>query len=154
VADQELLAQIMTDRNDRAHGYAIPEGLLADRWIPHLHRDAENLLPRPFREVVEATAHPFALAIRDLASDHMVARRVVTMGDAAAIPRPHTAASTSKAAGNALALVDALQASPADVPAALARWEPNQIVLGRYLRRQGSQTGDYLLYHRPPTGRV
>ena len=72
VADERLLAEIMTDRNGHARGYAIPEGLLADKWIAHLHRDAENLLPLPFRQVVEATAQPFAQAIRDLASDHMV----------------------------------------------------------------------------------
>jgi 2-polyprenyl-6-methoxyphenol hydroxylase-like FAD-dependent oxidoreductase len=121
---------------------------------PASSRDAENLLPRPFREVVEATANPFAQAIRDLASDRMVASRVVIIGDAATIPRPHTAASTSKAAANAHALAAELQTSPGDVPAALTRWEPNQIALGKYLRRQGSQTGDYLLYHRPPIGRV
>ena len=55
----------MTDRDGRTRGYAIPEGLLADKWIEHLHREAENLLPLPFREVVEATAQPFAQAIRD-----------------------------------------------------------------------------------------
>ena len=122
--------------------------LLAQRWIEHLRRDAENLLPLPFREVVEATKEPFAQAIRDLASDHMVAGRVVIIGDAAAIPRPHTAASTSKAAANALALADELHASADDIPAALARWEPPQVALGRHLRRQGSQIGNYLLFHR------
>ena len=148
VADEHLLAQIMTDANGYQRQYAIPEGLLAERWIEHLHRDANNLLPLPFREIVEATKEPFAQAIRDLASDHMVAGRVVIIGDAAAIPRPHTAASTSKAAANALALADELQASPDDIPAALARWEPPQVALGRYLRRQGTQSGDFLLFHR------
>jgi 2-polyprenyl-6-methoxyphenol hydroxylase-like FAD-dependent oxidoreductase len=154
VADESLLAEIMTDRNGRARGYAIPEGLLAERWIAHLHRDAENLLPLPFRQVVEATAQPFAQAIRDLASDQMVAGRIVIIGDAAAIPRPHTAASTSKAAANALALADELQASPGDVDAALARWEPQQVALGKYVRQQGSQAGNYLLFHMPPFAKV
>jgi 2-polyprenyl-6-methoxyphenol hydroxylase-like FAD-dependent oxidoreductase len=154
VADERLLAEIMTDRNGRARGYAIPEGLLADKWIPHLHREAENLLPLPFRQVIEATVQPFAQAIRDLASDQMVNRCIAIIGDAAAIPRPHTAASTSKAATNALALADQLQAFPDDIPAALARWEPDQIALGKYLRLQGSQTGDYLLFQRPPIARV
>jgi 2-polyprenyl-6-methoxyphenol hydroxylase-like FAD-dependent oxidoreductase len=95
-------------------------------WVEPLHREAENLLPFPFREIVEATTQPFAQAIRDLASDHMVVGRVVIIGDAAAIPRPHTAASTSKAAANALALADELLASPGDVPAALVRWEPRK----------------------------
>jgi 2-polyprenyl-6-methoxyphenol hydroxylase-like FAD-dependent oxidoreductase len=154
VADERLLAEIMTDRNGRARGFAIPEGLLADKWISHLHGDAENLLPLPFRQVVEETVQPFAQAIRDLASDHMANGRVAIIGDAAAIPRPHTAASTSKAAANALALTDQLQASPDDIPTALARWEPDQVALGKYLRLQGSQTGDYLLFRRPPIARV
>jgi len=149
-ADERLLAEIMTDANGHSRHYAIPEGLLAHRWLEHLHREAESLLPIPFREVVEATEQPFAQAIRDLASDHMVAGRVVIIGDAAAIPRPHTAASSSKAAANALALADELRASPDDIPAALARWEPSQVALGRHLRRQGSQIGNYLLFHRPP----
>jgi 2-polyprenyl-6-methoxyphenol hydroxylase-like FAD-dependent oxidoreductase len=154
VADERLLADIMTDRKGRARGYAIPEGLLADKWIAHLHRDAEMLLPPPFRDVVEATAQPFAQAIRDLASDHMVEEHAVLIGDAAAIPRPHTAASTSKAAANALALADQLQAFPDDLATALARWEPDQVALGKYLRQQGSRTGDYLLFHRPPFARA
>jgi 2-polyprenyl-6-methoxyphenol hydroxylase-like FAD-dependent oxidoreductase len=154
VADERLLAEIMTDRNGHARGYAIPEGLLADKWIAHLHRDAETLLPLPFRQVVEATVQPFAQAIRDLASDHMAEGLVAIIGDAAAIPRPHTAASTSKAAANALALAAELRAFPDDVPAALARWEPDQVALGKYLRQQGSQTGDYLLFNRPPIARV
>ena len=69
VADERMLGEIMIDRNGHSRGYAIPEGLLADRWVEHLHREAENLLPLPFREVVEATTQPFAQAIRDLASD-------------------------------------------------------------------------------------
>jgi 2-polyprenyl-6-methoxyphenol hydroxylase-like FAD-dependent oxidoreductase len=154
VADERLLAEIMTDRNGHARDYAIPEGLLADKWIAHLHRDAETLLPLPFRQVVEATVQPFAQAIRDLASDHMVDGRVAIIGDAVAIPRPHTAASTSKAAANALALADALQAFPDDIPVALARWGPDQVALGKYLRQQGSQTGDYLLFHKLPTAKV
>jgi 2-polyprenyl-6-methoxyphenol hydroxylase-like FAD-dependent oxidoreductase len=124
------------------------------KTLVRVDRDAESLLPLPFREVVEATTQPFAQAIRDLASDHIVAGRAVIVGDAAAIPRTHTAASTSKAATNALGLADELQASPKDVPAALAHWEPPQVALGKYLRQQGSQTGDYLLFHRPPVAKI
>ena len=83
-----------------------------------------------------------------------VVGHIVIIGDAAAIPRPHTAASTSKAAANALALADALQTSPSDLPAALASWEPPQVALGKYLRQQGSQIGDYLLFHRSPVAKI
>lgn len=153
VEDAPTLAAIMTDRSGRARGYAIPEGQLADEWVAHLRADAVRLLPPPFRTIIEATERPFAQAIRDLASDHMVDGRVILVGDAASIPRPHTAASTSKAATNALALAFSLKTF-ADIDLALERWERPQVMLGKNLLQQGSQTGNYLLFHQPPTTKV
>ncbi|CAB3929406.1 FAD binding domain-containing protein [Achromobacter insolitus] len=154
VENTEQLAKIMTDRNGRQRGYSMPEGMLADQWVDYVYKDARELLPPGFRAIVEATPQPFAQAIRDLASDQMVNGRVVILGDAAAIPRPHTAASTSKAASNALDLADALSNSPDDIDSALRQWEPRQIMLGKALRRQGTDTGNYLLFHRPPETRI
>jgi len=154
VADEALLDRIMTDREGRRRGYSVPEGMLADQWKKHLQDEARALLPPPFRALVEITDQPFAQAIRDLASEHMVDGRVAILGDAASIPRPHTAASSSKAASNALALADVLRARPDDVEGALKRWEPAQIALGRDLMRQGVSAGEYLLFHRLPAARV
>lgn len=154
VADTTQLQDIMTDRDGRQRGHAMPEGKLADRWVEHVRQEARVLLPPSFCAVVEATQQPFAQAIRDLAVDEMVAGRAILLGDAAAIPRPHTAASTSKAASNALDLADALLASPGDIDAALRAWEPRQIALGKTLRRQGTETGNYLLFRRPPSTRI
>lgn len=151
VADARMLAAVMTDRNGKVRGYSVPEGLLDERWLAHLQQDAEALLPEPFRAIVAATEQPFAQAIRDLASEHMVSGRIAILGDAGSIPRPHTAASTSKAAANALALADALQSAPADIAAALARWEPAQVAYGKALRRQGTETGNLLLFHGAAT---
>ncbi|WP_247421302.1 FAD binding domain-containing protein [Ralstonia pseudosolanacearum] len=154
VADPSQLAQIMTDRDGRQRGYSMPEGMLTEHWVEHVHQEARMLLPPGFRAIVEATPQPFAQAIRDLAADQMVAGRVVMLGDAGAIPRPHTAASTSKAASNALDLADALLASPDDIDAALKAWEPRQIALGKALRRQGMEAGNYLLFHRLSATRI
>ncbi|MGZ9721964.1 FAD binding domain-containing protein [Rhizobium miluonense] len=154
VIDASLLTEVMTDRNGLDRGYAVPEGLLAARWVERLNKEASELLPPGFREVVQATPQPFVQAIRDLASNRMVAGRVIILGDAASIPRPHTAASTSKAAANALALAAELAVSGNDIDAALARWEPQQVMFGKYLETQGSATGDYLLFHRLPVDAV
>ncbi|CCA90747.1 FAD-dependent monooxygenase [Novosphingobium sp. PP1Y] len=153
VAEETLLNDILIDRDGQKRTSAVSEGMLADRWLPILHAEADALLPGPFCEVVKATQEPFVQIIRDLASDHMVDGRVIMLGDAAAIPRPHTAASSSKAAANALALADAL-ASSADIDTALKQWEPSQAELGKALLRQGSQTGDYLLFRKPPVAQV
>lgn len=154
VADGDRLRDIMTDKGGRNRGFAMPEGKLAARWKSNLHAEAGDLLPLPFRAVVQATKEPFAQAIRDLTVDSMVKGRVILLGDAAFIPRPHTAASTSKAAANALALAEALEAYLEDIDQALAHWEPQQLVLGNYLYQQGSRAGDFLLFHGPSANRA
>ncbi len=151
VADEAQLRDIMTDAEGHYRGHSIPEGKLAARWREHIRADADALLPAPFRAVVKATGRPFAQAIRDLAVDRMINGRVILVGDAAFIPRPHTAAGTSKAAANVLSLLDALTAFPDDLDRALASWEPDQIALGRYLYDQGSNIGNHLLFHALPT---
>ena len=145
-ADADRLREIMTDVDGRDRGFAMPEGKLAPRWRQIVYEEAGDLLPPPFREIVQATPEPFAQAIRDLTVDAMVKGRVILLGDAAFIPRPHTAASTSKAAANALALADALASIPNNVDAALRRWEPDQLALGRALYRQGTQIGNHLMF--------
>ena len=154
VADDDRLRDIMTDRDGKYRGFSMPEGKLAQKWRDTVHAEAGDLLPPPFRAVVQATDAPFAQAIRDLTVDSMVKGRVILLGDAAFIPRPHTAASTSKAAANALALAEALEMFPGDVDAALERWQPQQIMLGHYLYEQGSRAGDSLLFHRLPAAKV
>jgi hypothetical protein len=52
-----------------------------------------------------------------------------------------SAAARPRAAGNALALVDALKRET-DIPVALRAWEPDQIQFGLHLRRQGKLLGD------------
>lgn len=148
VADEEQLGKIMTDRDVRQRGFSLPEGKIADTWREHVYEEAGEILPPSFREIVRATEEPFAQAIRDLAVDRMVKGRAILLGDAASVPRPHTAASTSKAASDALALVARLVDNKFDLRTALDAWEPPQLVLAKELQIAGKQSGDYLLHHR------
>lgn len=147
VMDDAMREDVMTDRDGRARHFSIPEGKLSDAWRDDVYSEAQALLPEGFRDVVLATKQPFAQAIRDLTVERMVNQRVILLGDSAFIPRPHTAASTSKAASNALDLVDALNAIP-DVDEALGRWEPRQLILGQQLYRSGKGMGDHLMFER------
>ena len=103
---------------------------------------ADAILAPPFQKLVAATPEPFVQAILDLGIPKMTFGRVALVGDAAFIPRPHTAASTAKAAANAIALVDALVDHNQDVTQALSAWEPLQIAYGRQLMSSGRQLGD------------
>jgi 2-polyprenyl-6-methoxyphenol hydroxylase-like FAD-dependent oxidoreductase len=69
-------------------------------------------------------------------------------GDAAFVPRPHTGASTAKAAAKALALADSLTATGGDVGETLRRWEPDQMELGERLRDSGQRLGNRSQFDR------
>jgi 2-polyprenyl-6-methoxyphenol hydroxylase-like FAD-dependent oxidoreductase len=111
------------------------------KWSERYAKPLVSSSPWPMRMLIEATREPFVQAIVDVEVPRMAHGRVALLGDAAFVPRPHTAASTSKAAANVLALVEALEAEP-DVAHALGKWEPDQLQLGRYLRRWGQMLGD------------
>lgn len=148
VADEEQLKDIMTDKDGKQRRFSMPEGKLSEAWKAHVYEEADQLLPPNFKAIVKATKNPFAQAILDLTVDRMVKSRVILLGDAAFTPRPHTAASTSKAAADALALAAALGKYPNDIDQALKTWEPHQITLGKHLYRQGAGTGNYLLFQQ------
>lgn len=141
-APGDELDRVLTDSGGRRRQFSVPQGLVSPAMIAWLHEQARSILPPSFLRLVEATGEPFVQTIHDLAVPSMVFGRVCLTGDAAFVPRPHTAASTAKAAANALGLADCLSASGGDVVEALRRWEPDQLDLGRRLRVHGQQLGN------------
>lgn len=136
------LHRILTDKNGRQRNYSIPPGLLAANVEQEMRSYADTVLAPPFQKLVRATQEPFVQAILDLGVPQMTFGRVALIGDAAFIPRPHTAASTAKAAANAIALAEALVKHNHNVSKALKSWEPLQLAYGRQLMASGQQLGD------------
>jgi 2-polyprenyl-6-methoxyphenol hydroxylase-like FAD-dependent oxidoreductase len=136
------LPHILTDKNGRQRDYSIPPGLLAPGVEKEMRSYADTVLAPPFQKLVSATPEPFVQAILDLGVPQMTFGRVALIGDAAFIPRPHTAASTAKAAANAISLAEALVKDNHDVIAALTSWEPLQLAYGRQLMASGQQLGN------------
>ena len=69
--------------------------------------------------------------------------RACLIGDAAFVPRPHTAAGTSKAVTDTAELAKSLgDRRGNDVATALEEWEPAQLELGRHLEERGKALGD------------
>jgi 2-polyprenyl-6-methoxyphenol hydroxylase-like FAD-dependent oxidoreductase len=135
------LDDLLTDRDGRKRAYSVPPGALQEKWLSDLRERTKALAPQ-FRALVEQTAEPFVQAILDLSVPRMSFGNACLLGDAAFVPRPHTAASTSKAIGNALDLTAALKNAGNDLKTAPARWEPPQIQLGRQLAANGQLMGN------------
>jgi 2-polyprenyl-6-methoxyphenol hydroxylase-like FAD-dependent oxidoreductase len=136
------LPKLMTGVDGRERDFSVPPGQVREEWLKKQDAIAENVFCPQFLELWRATETPFLQPILDLTVPQMVQGRVVLLGDAAFIPRPHTAASTAKAGANALALGRALQEFPDDIDAALNEWEAAQLALGRHLERSGRALGN------------
>ena len=136
--DQLATLECKTGR-DRA---SIPPGMMAPTTEQRMRAYANQVLPPPLQQLIAATQEPFVQPILDLGVPQMAFGRIALVGDAAFIPRPHTAAGVSKGAANAITLADALVSHNHDVPQALDDWEIGQLRLGMHLWRTGQALGD------------
>jgi 2-polyprenyl-6-methoxyphenol hydroxylase-like FAD-dependent oxidoreductase len=139
------LADLLTDIDGIRHELSIPPTRIRSDVIAAMRRDAERLLAPQFAEVVRATSQPFIQAILDLETPRMaLGSRTVILGDAAFVARPHVGMGVTKAAADAAALVDALRAHPADLPAALAHFESTRLPFGTAVVRRARHLGAYM----------
>ena len=159
-AGPDELALLLTDRQGERHELSIPLNRIRPDVIAAMRQDADRLLAPPFAEVVRKTDQPFLQAILDLETPTMTpGDRVAILGDAAFVARPHAGMGVTKAAADAAALVDALDAHGADMPAALARFNAlrrpygaaivaHARVLGSYMQAQISGAAERALAER------
>jgi len=110
--DSEEYKEVLTDSNGNRHRYTLPTGghIGEAVWSRQKQR-AEEVLPPQFDELVRKTRKPFVQAITDVTAPdqgapvgRLLGGKAALLGDALAGFRPHTAASTSQAAFDALML--------------------------------------------------
>ncbi len=143
-ADEATKLQwLLTDESGVTHSISIPPPLIRHEAIAEMRADAERLLAPQFRQIVRLIEEPILQPIYDLESPRMAFGRVVILGDAAFVARPHVAAGVSKAADDAAALVSALQAE-ADVGRALKRYEDARLHENFRIIERARHLGAYL----------
>ena len=135
---------VCTDIHGRRHDMSVPPPLLRPEVVEAVRRAADDRLSPQFGEVVRKAPQPFFQAIYDLETPKMAFPRIALLGDAAFVARPHCGMGVTKAAGDAMALVDALAATADDVPAALARYEALRLPFGAAVVAHGRELGSYL----------
>jgi 2-polyprenyl-6-methoxyphenol hydroxylase-like FAD-dependent oxidoreductase len=137
------LKRLMTDETGRYHPLGIPPGLIQAEVIAELRAAARTNLAPQLCEMVELVETPFFQSVVDLEVPSMVSGRVVLLGDAPFLVRPHCGMGVTKAAGDAVLLADLLAAFPGNIGHALAIYDSERCRYGRYLaahaRRLGSQ---------------
>jgi 2-polyprenyl-6-methoxyphenol hydroxylase-like FAD-dependent oxidoreductase len=131
-ADEKTeLRELFTDAQGRHYEQNIPPDRIRPEVIANMQATAERLLAPVFVDVVRATPEPMFQPIYDLESTQLVFGRVVILGDAAFVARPHVGLGVTKAAGDAVALVDALIAHAGDPDEALSLYQAQRLEFGR-----------------------
>lgn len=136
------LRSALTDRTGVFRDYSVPQGTVPEELIKKQRVVATDFLPEAFQHLFQCTKEPFIQPIYDLSVPQMAFGRVCLLGDAAFVPRPHTAASTSKAANNAMSLAQTIDHCNMDIIAALKAWQQSQLKLGNYLKELGISLGN------------
>jgi 2-polyprenyl-6-methoxyphenol hydroxylase-like FAD-dependent oxidoreductase len=138
------LPRLCTDASGRQHGMTIPPPLIRDEVISELKADAQALLPPVVAAMVDRASRPLFQAIFDLESARLVFGRVVLLGDAAFVARPHVVAGVSKAALDAKYLADALADHAQNLPKALAHYEHERHAFGSRIVAHARHLGAFL----------
>jgi 2-polyprenyl-6-methoxyphenol hydroxylase-like FAD-dependent oxidoreductase len=139
------LPRLLTDAKGRTHEVSIPPPLIAPGVVAEMRAAAERLLPPQLRAAMALIRRPFLQPVYDLESAGLAFGRVALVGDAAFVIRPHVGGGVVKAADDAAALAECLDAAPM-VEAGLSAYEARRLPVGRQFVAQARRLGSYLRY--------
>jgi 2-polyprenyl-6-methoxyphenol hydroxylase-like FAD-dependent oxidoreductase len=137
------LRRLLTDSNGACNGVSIAPTMIRPEILKEMRSDARELLSPQFAEVVERTRMPLIQPIYDVLSERIVFGKVVLLGDAGFVARPHCGMGVTKAAQDAHALYDALQRSP-DLGSALIAYEADRLPVGQKVVGHAHALGAYM----------
>jgi 2-polyprenyl-6-methoxyphenol hydroxylase-like FAD-dependent oxidoreductase len=135
-------AEVFTDSAGRVHPYSLPPGSVPQAARAVMIGDAARLLPPSLAAAVAATEQPFVQGVFDYETPLMANGRLVLIGDAAFVARPHTAMGVAKAAGDAMAL--AAHLSRKSVVEALRAFHEERLPVGASIVAYGRRLGEML----------
>lgn len=141
------LKAMLTDATGQLHAEGIAPQLIRPTFTQQARDDAARLFHSAWSEAMPASSELILQPILDGTTDCMHLGRVALIGDAAFVARPHVGQGVTKAAGDALAMVQALE-DEADVPAALARFSAVRVPVGHFAVTQARRLGAVIWKYR------
>lgn len=141
------LNEILTDCNGSRHQITVPPGQVDPKAWKRQQDFARNNLPPQFAELVCKANKPFVQAVTDVISpaNEFLNGKVVLIGDALAAFRPHTVASTSQAAFDAMIYADYV-AGKVD----RQEWKRQTMGYARFIQKRGVDMGERSQHQQLP----
>jgi 2-polyprenyl-6-methoxyphenol hydroxylase-like FAD-dependent oxidoreductase len=141
-------AKALEANDGERRSFSAPLGGLSNSTQEELRASARVSLPAVLSEIVTKENYPFLQGIFDYEAPVMFRGRVVLLGDAAFVVRPHTAMGVAKAAADAMELRSAL-VEEISIEAALYRYSATRMIAGSRIARYGQRLGESLKMHAP-----
>jgi 2-polyprenyl-6-methoxyphenol hydroxylase-like FAD-dependent oxidoreductase len=142
--------KLCTDASGHCHGVSIPPPMIRRELIDELKEQAKSMLPPQVASLIVAAEQPIMQPIFDLESPQLAFGRVVLLGDAAFVARPHVGTGVTKAALDAQCLTDAIMLAGGDLDRALERYDRERRRFGERLVARGRHLGAYLTAQHKP----
>ncbi len=143
VDESTELLDMLTDAEGKKWPEGIPPPLIRSEIIASARKAAEETLAPQFLEVVSKAESLFFQPIYDLESPQLAFGRIVLLGDCAFVARPHCGMGVTKAAEDAVSLVEALDATQ-DTEKALRDYERERINIGQKIVAHARALGAYM----------
>lgn len=137
------LRRLLTDKSGINNGMSVAPNAIRPEILDEMRRDADRLLSPQFAEIVHRTELPLIQPIYDVASQQLVFDRVVLLGDAAFVARPHCGMGVTKAAQDASALFDSI-IEEANLDLALVRYQSERTPFGTRIVQHAQALGAYM----------
>ncbi len=140
---EEELRDLCTDATGRQHGTGIAPPLIRPDVTAKIKDLARSMLAPQVAKIIEVS-QPFFQAVFDVESPRLAAERVVLLGDAAFVARPHVGMGVTKAALDALCLAKSIERTNGDLDGALARYDRLRGEFGRRCVARARRLGSYI----------
>jgi 2-polyprenyl-6-methoxyphenol hydroxylase-like FAD-dependent oxidoreductase len=141
--EPDRLATLLTDADGVHYPLGIPPNKVSWRHIAAMRAAARQLLAPQFAEILEKTGQPFLQPIFDVSSTQIAFGRVVLMGDAGFVARPHVGMGVTKAAEDAVVLARCIAQYGANTTAADA-YQELRLAVGQAVVQRGRDLGAYM----------
>jgi 2-polyprenyl-6-methoxyphenol hydroxylase-like FAD-dependent oxidoreductase len=137
------LRDMVTDTTGKVWLDGIPPPLIRPEIITQARQAAHDVLAPQFAEVVEKTENLFFQPIFDVVSNQIAFGRVLLLGDAAFVARPHCGMGVTKAGDDARTLLECLT-DENDIPTALKSYDKRRVEFGNFIVDHARALGAYM----------
>jgi len=141
--ERAALKRLLTNDKGITYDISIPPPEVSRAAIVEMRAAAERVLAPQFRQCWRVAEQPFLQAIYDVQSPRLAFGRATIVGDASYVARPHCGAGVTKAADDAMVLVEALSRTP-DVVEALKLYETLRVPFCTRVVAHARRLGSYL----------